>query len=131
MIVLCTTLMFFHAQYVVAYICVRSDVQHFVSIFVLQLATPDQSRDLTHEELEDKWDDISGELSSLIQGRGELPTDVAPFDAASEVDIDHQRYTIEFKTCILVMLQRHFRRVLCSRNCGIVWFIFCKLYIWQ
>ncbi|XP_022340668.2 protein timeless homolog [Crassostrea virginica] len=54
-------------------------------------STPDQSRDLTHEELEDKWDDISGELSSLIQGRGELPTDVAPFDAASEVDIDHQR----------------------------------------
>lgn len=95
-------------------------MQHFVNIFVLQLAKPDQSRDLTHEELEDKWDDISGELSSLIQGRGELPTDVAPFDAASEVDIDHQRYTDEFKTCFLVILQRHFRRVLLSRNCDIV-----------
>lgn len=54
-------------------------------------AAPDQPREPTPEELEDKWDDISGELSSLIQGRGELPTDVAPFDAASEVDIDHQR----------------------------------------
>lgn len=54
-------------------------------------ASPDQPREPTPEELEDKWDDISGELSSLIQGRGELPTDVAPFDAASEVDIDHQR----------------------------------------
>lgn len=57
----------------------------------LKLASPDQPREPTPEELEDKWDDISGELSSLIQGRGELPTDVAPFDAASEVDIDHQR----------------------------------------
>lgn len=57
----------------------------------LKLAAPDQQREPTPEELEDKWDDISGELSSLIQGRGELPTDVAPFDAASEVDIDHQR----------------------------------------
>ncbi|XP_061179569.1 protein timeless homolog [Saccostrea echinata] len=54
-------------------------------------AAPDLPREPTPEELEDKWDDISGELSSLIQGRGELPADVSPFDAASEVDIDQQR----------------------------------------
>lgn len=68
-------------------------LHNFVLTFVpfLLLAAPDQPREPTPEELEDKWDDISGELSTLIQGRGELPTDVTPFDAASEVDIDHQR----------------------------------------
>ena len=46
----------------------------------------------TPEQLEDMWDEVSGELSALFQGRGELPTDVSPFDAASEVDVDQQRY---------------------------------------
>lgn len=74
-------------------IFLSGSIIYFVITLVsfLTLAAPDQPREPTPEELEDKWDDISGELSSLIQGRGELPTDVAPFDAASEVDIDHQR----------------------------------------
>ncbi len=45
----------------------------------------------TQEELEDLWDTVSGDLSAIFQGRGELPTDVAPFDAASEVDVEQQR----------------------------------------
>ena len=45
----------------------------------------------TPEELEALWDTVSGELSAIFQARGELPENVAPFDAASEVDVDQQR----------------------------------------
>ncbi|XP_048237661.1 protein timeless homolog isoform X2 [Haliotis rufescens] len=44
----------------------------------------------TPQELEDLWDEISSQLSSIFQGRDEVP-DVAPFDAASEVEVDQQR----------------------------------------
>ncbi|XP_046584148.1 LOW QUALITY PROTEIN: protein timeless homolog [Haliotis rubra] len=44
----------------------------------------------TPQELEDLWDEISGQLSSIFQGRDEVPN-VAPFDAASEVEVDQQR----------------------------------------
>lgn len=46
---------------------------------------------ITQQELEDLWDEISSDLSALFQGRGELPSDVLPFDAASEVDVEQQR----------------------------------------
>ena len=47
---------------------------------------------LSQEQLDDIWDDVSGELSAIFQGRGEpLPEAMSPFDAASEVDVDQQR----------------------------------------
>ncbi|XP_050412859.1 protein timeless homolog [Patella vulgata] len=45
----------------------------------------------SEQELEDMWDEISGELSEIVQNRKEIPTDITPFDAASEVDVDQQR----------------------------------------
>ena len=45
----------------------------------------------SQQELDDTWDDIAGELSAIFQGRADIPADVAPFDAASEVDVDQQR----------------------------------------
>ncbi|KAL8620146.1 hypothetical protein ACOMHN_048090 [Nucella lapillus] len=45
----------------------------------------------TEEQLEDMWQEISSELSDLLQGRQEVPQGVAPFDAASEVEVDQQR----------------------------------------
>ncbi|XP_033732500.1 protein timeless homolog isoform X2 [Pecten maximus] len=45
----------------------------------------------TPQQLEDMWDDLSTDLSSLFQGRGEIPTDVSPFDAASEIEEEQQR----------------------------------------
>ena len=48
---------------------------------------------LSQVELDDKWEDISSDLSAIFQGRaeGELPTDVAPFDAASQVEDEQHR----------------------------------------
>ena len=47
----------------------------------------------SEQELEELWDTVSSDLSSIFQGRGPaLPTDVTPFDAASDVDIDQQMY---------------------------------------
>ena len=43
------------------------------------------------EQLEDLWDEVSSDLSAVLQGRADLPHDVTPFDAASEVDEDQQR----------------------------------------
>ncbi|XP_053408285.1 protein timeless homolog isoform X2 [Mercenaria mercenaria] len=45
----------------------------------------------SEQELEDLWDEISSELSAIFQGRSDIPDDVAPFDAASEIDVDQQR----------------------------------------
>ena len=47
--------------------------------------------ELTEQQLEDIWQEVSSDLSALLQGREEVPQDVAPFDAASEVDVDQQR----------------------------------------
>lgn len=46
----------------------------------------------SEQELEDLWDEISSELSAIFQGRSDIPEDVTPFDAASEIDVDQQRY---------------------------------------
>lgn len=45
----------------------------------------------TDQEIEDLWDDVSGELSAIFQGREDIPEGAAPFDAASEIDVDQQR----------------------------------------
>jgi len=46
------------------------------------------------EKNEDRWEAISNELSSILQGRGtELPSDVVPFDAASDVPMEEQKVT--------------------------------------
>lgn len=46
---------------------------------------------LSEEQLLELWDDISGELSAIVGTEGLLSTDVLPFDAASEVDVDQQK----------------------------------------
>ena len=37
------------------------------------------------------FDEISGEVSTLLQENGDIPSDVVPFDAASDVPIDEQK----------------------------------------
>ena len=55
-----------------------------------------ETQEPSEQELEDLWDEVSSELSAIFQGRSEIPTDVTPFDAASEVDVDEQRFAIKF-----------------------------------
>lgn len=43
------------------------------------------------ESLEIKWDEISPQLSAVLDGGDNIP-ELAPFDAASEVPIDDQKY---------------------------------------
>jgi len=40
---------------------------------------------------EEMWELVSGELSATLQGRGEIPSDVVPFDAASDVPVEDQK----------------------------------------
>jgi len=47
---------------------------------------------LTEEERDAVWDEISDEVSALLQGQRELPDSAMPFDAASTVTIEQQRY---------------------------------------
>ena len=47
---------------------------------------------LTEEDREAVWDEISDEVSALLQGERELPGSPAPFDAASSISIEQQRY---------------------------------------
>ena len=47
------------------------------------------------ERNEQRWESISSQLSAILQGRGdtELPTDVIPFDAASDESLEEQKVT--------------------------------------
>ncbi|XP_019613543.1 PREDICTED: protein timeless homolog [Branchiostoma belcheri] len=45
----------------------------------------------SEEDLNTMWDGLSGELSTFIQGEGELPQDVAPFDATLDTPLEEQR----------------------------------------
>jgi len=49
---------------------------------------------LTEYEREAVWDEISDEVSVLLQGHRELPGSVVPFDAASTITIEQQRYCL-------------------------------------
>lgn len=46
---------------------------------------------LSEEQLEDIWSEMSTEISSAIRGCQELPQDIIPFDAASDVPVDEQK----------------------------------------
>jgi len=46
---------------------------------------------LTEEAREAVWDEISDEVSALLQGERELPESAVPFDAASSVSMEQQR----------------------------------------
>ena len=48
----------------------------------------------SEQELDELWDEVSSELSAIFQGRSDVPGNVLPFDAASEVDVDQQRLVI-------------------------------------
>ncbi|XP_014669894.1 PREDICTED: protein timeless homolog [Priapulus caudatus] len=46
----------------------------------------------TEQQLEDIWDEVSGELSAIFQNRADDPLPmVAPFDAASDAPVDQQK----------------------------------------
>ena len=47
----------------------------------------------SREDVEAVWEAISSPLTALLQGRAELPTDVLPFDAASEQSLEEQKVT--------------------------------------
>lgn len=48
--------------------------------------------DLSEEQLGEIWECFSSDISSAIRGQIELPSDIIPFDAASDIPIDEQRY---------------------------------------
>ena len=49
------------------------------------------ARNLTEEDREAVWDEISDEVSALLQGQSEIPASAAPFDATSTITIEQQR----------------------------------------
>ena len=49
------------------------------------------ARNLTDEDREAVWDEISDEVSALLQGQREVAVSARPFDAASTITIEQQR----------------------------------------
>lgn len=48
---------------------------------------------LTPEESEEKWQELASDLSATLQGHaGDIPDSVVPFDAASEIPVDEQKW---------------------------------------
>lgn len=42
--------------------------------------------------LESLWDEVGPELSAVLQGQVDIPADVVPFDAASDLSMEQQKY---------------------------------------
>lgn len=59
---------------------------------VFPTASAQKNKELSEQQLEDMWEELSSELSALLQGREEIPQNISPFDAASDVSIDQQRF---------------------------------------
>lgn len=65
----------------------RWPLTHLSGVF---LAAP---VNLTAEEIEQKWQELASDLSAILQGHaGEIPESAIPFDAASEVPVDEQKW---------------------------------------
>ena len=45
----------------------------------------------SEEVLNDKWDEVTSDLSAMLQEREDIPENVVPFDAASEQPVEEQR----------------------------------------
>ncbi|XP_021003037.2 protein timeless homolog [Parasteatoda tepidariorum] len=51
----------------------------------------------TAETIEEKWVDISSELSAAVQDRRSIPKDISPFDGASQVEFEEQKIEAVYK----------------------------------
>lgn len=46
--------------------------------------------------LEEEWDEAAPQLSAVLEGITQPPSNVVPFDAASDVPIDEQKFVLRF-----------------------------------
>ncbi|XP_035225481.1 protein timeless homolog [Stegodyphus dumicola] len=51
----------------------------------------------TEEHLHKEWDSVASDLSAAVQGRRKIPTDITPFDGASETTFEEQKEEAVYK----------------------------------
>lgn len=62
----------------------------------------DSSANWTPEEIDQRWQDLASDLSAMLQGHtGDIPESVAPFDAASEIPVDEQKWATDYMYMIV------------------------------
>lgn len=62
----------------------------------------DSSANWTPEEIDQRWQDLASDLSAMLQGHtGDIPESVAPFDAASEIPVDEQKWAADYMYMII------------------------------
>lgn len=60
---------------------------------------------LTPEQADEMWQNMASELSSLVQGHaGDIPDSAVPFDAASDVTMEHQRFSTSQTVFVLTTI---------------------------
>ena len=59
--------------------------------FVVEKAAGKKSTPMPTVDLEALWDEIGPQLSAVLQSQTEIPNDIVPFDAASDLDMDQQK----------------------------------------
>jgi hypothetical protein len=95
----------------------------------LLFTAPEPEPDFSQQELDDKWDDISEDLSSVLQGRGDIPTDISPFDAASEIQEEQQRSVCMTFAAWFSNLWLWF--MVCNATFNNISVISCEFYWWR
>jgi len=72
---------------------------------------------LTAEEIEEKWQELASDLSATLQGHaGEIPDSAIPFDAASEVPVDEQKWVTEQLLHFILINYYHWLMSLSLKN---------------
>lgn len=51
--------------------------------------------------LEGQWDEVAPQLSTILEGNTEVDSNAVPFDPASDVPIDEQKYVIKYSFVVL------------------------------
>ena len=78
-----------------------SKVNYYLSFWFLAAPV-----NLTAEEIEEKWQELASDLSATLQGHaGEIPDSTIPFDAASEVPVDEQKWVTEDQRHLMTHFQ--------------------------
>jgi hypothetical protein len=62
----------------------------FIPFHILESSVISQET-ASSQSAEDLWDEVVPHISAVLQNGGNIPSDVIPFDAASDRDMDEQK----------------------------------------
>jgi hypothetical protein len=70
------------------FVCFDLFVCNFLLFPILESTVRPQEAEPSPEEM---WDEVGPQISAVLQNDGNIPSDMVPFDATSDRDVDEQK----------------------------------------